>query len=70
MEAYSYACRDCEGMETCPASVVAITKDEVWKLIESGVKGAVFCHNARFIAVASTREAILEMAEIAVQDVQ
>jgi uncharacterized UPF0160 family protein len=36
----------------------------------SGVKGAVFCHNARFIAVASTREAILEMAEIAVQDVQ
>ncbi len=36
----------------------------------SGVKGAKFCHNARFIAVASTREAILEMAEIAVQDVQ
>ena len=34
MEAYSYACRDCEGMETCPASVVAETKDEVWKLIE------------------------------------
>ncbi len=36
----------------------------------SGVKGAKFCHNARFIAVASTREAILEMAEIAVRDVQ
>ena len=36
----------------------------------SGVKGAIFCHNARFIAVASTREAILELAEIAVQDVQ
>ncbi|WIY24797.1 MYG1 family protein [Parasedimentitalea psychrophila] len=36
----------------------------------SGVKGAKFCHTARFIAVASTREAILEMAEIAVQDVQ
>ena len=36
----------------------------------SGVQGAKFCHNARFIAVASTREAILEMAEIAVQDVQ
>ena len=32
--AYSYACRDCEGMEACPASVVAETKEEVWKLIE------------------------------------
>ena len=31
---YSYACRDCEGMETCPASFVAETKDELWKLIE------------------------------------
>ena len=36
----------------------------------SGVKGAKFCHNARFLAVASTREAILKMAEIAVQEVQ
>ncbi len=36
----------------------------------SGVKGAKFCHNARFIAVASTREAIMKMADIAVQDVQ
>lgn len=32
--AFSYACRDCEGMESCPASVVAETKDEVWKLME------------------------------------
>ena len=31
--AYSYACRDCEGMESCPASVVAETKVEVWKLM-------------------------------------
>ncbi len=36
----------------------------------SGVRGAKFCHNARFIAVAGTREAILKMAEIAVQDIQ
>lgn len=35
----------------------------------SGVKGAKFCHNARFIAVASSREAILEMAKIAVQNI-
>lgn len=35
----------------------------------SGVKGAKFCHNARFIAVASSREAILEMAKLAVKNV-
>ncbi|MCA2011179.1 MYG1 family protein [Cereibacter sphaeroides] len=34
----------------------------------SGVPGAKFCHNARFIAVASTREAILRMAELAVAE--
>ncbi|MEH6519729.1 MYG1 family protein [Sulfitobacter sp.] len=34
----------------------------------SGVKGAKFCHNARFIAVAASREAILEMALIAVRE--
>ncbi|MFT3689360.1 MYG1 family protein [Paenirhodobacter sp.] len=32
----------------------------------SGVSGAKFCHNARFIAVADSREAILRMAQIAV----
>ena len=31
----------------------------------TGVSGAVFCHNARFMAVAKTKEAILKMAEIA-----
>ncbi len=34
-----------------------------------GVSGARFCHNARFIAVAGTREAVLEMAERAVAEV-
>ncbi len=34
----------------------------------SGVDGARFCHNARFIAVASTREAVLRMAEVAVTE--
>ncbi|RPE66441.1 uncharacterized UPF0160 family protein [Pacificibacter maritimus] len=34
----------------------------------SGVKGAKFCHSARFLAVASSRDAILEMAEIAVKE--
>ncbi|WP_394688981.1 MYG1 family protein [Hoeflea sp.] len=32
-----------------------------------GVKGAKFCHNGRFIAVASSREAIMEMADLAVK---
>lgn len=32
--AFSYACKDCEGMEACPGSVVAETREEVWKLIE------------------------------------
>lgn len=36
----------------------------------SGVKGAKFCHNARFIAVADSRDAILEMAALAVAEVQ
>ena len=34
----------------------------------SGVKGASFCHNGRFIAAAKTREAIVAMAEIAVRE--
>ncbi|WP_172329906.1 MYG1 family protein [Mangrovicoccus sp. HB161399] len=34
----------------------------------SGVPGAVFCHNARFIAAAKTREAILAMADLAVKE--
>ncbi len=34
----------------------------------SGVKGAKFCHNGRFIAVADSREAILAMADLAVTE--
>lgn len=36
----------------------------------SGVKGALFCHNGRFIAAASTREAAVAMAEIAVREAE
>ena len=36
----------------------------------SGVPGARFCHNGRFIAVAATREAVLEMARIAVSEAE
>ena len=36
--AYSYACADCEGMESCPGKVVAETEDEVWELIELHAK--------------------------------
>ncbi|MSU45285.1 MAG: hypothetical protein EXS47_01495 [Candidatus Zambryskibacteria bacterium] len=34
--------------------------------IVTGVEGALFCHNALFLAVAKTREGILKMAEIAI----
>ena len=34
----------------------------------SGVPGAKFCHKARFIAAASSREAIIKMAELAVDE--
>jgi len=34
----------------------------------SGVPGASFCHNGRFIAAAKSREAILAMADLAVAE--
>ena len=34
----------------------------------SGVPGASFCHNGRFIAAAKTREAVLAMADLAVAE--
>lgn len=34
----------------------------------SGVTGAKFCHNGRFIAVAASREAVLKMADLAVAE--
>lgn len=32
--AYSYACKDCEGMEACPGQMTTETEDELWKLLE------------------------------------
>jgi uncharacterized UPF0160 family protein len=51
-----------------PAAWAGLTDTDLEEA--SGVKGAKFCHNGRFIAVASTREAILKMAKIAVDKVQ
>lgn len=36
--AYSYACADYQGMESCPGKVIAATEDEVWKLMELHAK--------------------------------
>lgn len=61
--------RDDEGFALradLPAQWAGLT-DEALE-VASGVKGATFCHNARFIAAAKTREAVLEMAEIAVRE--
>ncbi len=35
-----------------------------------GIKGAKFCHNGRFIAVADSRDAILQMAQLAVSEAE
>ncbi|WHA39687.1 MYG1 family protein [Agrobacterium larrymoorei] len=49
-----------------PASWAGLTNGDLEKA--SGVEGATFCHNGRFIAAAKTREAALAMAEIAVRE--
>ncbi|PSK87598.1 uncharacterized UPF0160 family protein [Limimaricola soesokkakensis] len=50
-----------------PAAWAGLTDEALEKA--SGVKGAKFCHNGRFIAVADSREAIRAMAELAVSEV-
>lgn len=37
-------------------------------VVASGIEGSVFCHNARFMAVNKTKEGILKMAEIALNN--
>lgn len=61
--------RSGEGFELradLPAAWAGLTNGELEAA--SGVKGATFCHNGRFIAAATTREAALAMAEIAVKE--
>ncbi|WEK06201.1 MAG: MYG1 family protein [Candidatus Devosia phytovorans] len=58
-----------EGFENradLPASWAGLTNGELEAA--SGVAGASFCHNGRFVAAARTREAALAMAEIAVKE--
>lgn len=49
-----------------PAGWAGLTNGELEAA--SGVAGATFCHNGRFIAAAKTREAALAMAQIAVRE--
>ncbi|WP_282052861.1 MYG1 family protein [Phaeobacter inhibens] len=56
-----------ESRADLPAAWAGLT-DEALEAA-SGVAGAKFCHNARFIAVARTREAIMDLAKRAVQAV-
>jgi uncharacterized UPF0160 family protein len=49
-----------------PAAWAGLTDEALEKA--SGVSGAKFCHNGLFIAVASTRDAAMEMAELAVAE--
>ncbi len=60
-----------EGFEQradLPASWAGLSNEALEEA--SGVKGALFCHNARFIAAASSREAALTMAELAVREAE
>lgn len=58
-----------EGFEAradLPASWAGLTNGELEAA--SGVAGASFCHNGRFVAAAKTREAALAMADLAVAE--
>ena len=58
-----------EGFEVradLPAAWAGLTNGDLEAA--SGVKGASFCHNGRFVAAARTREAALTMAELAVKE--
>ncbi len=58
-----------EGFEVradLPAAWAGLTNGDLEAA--SGVRGASFCHNGRFVAAAKTREAALAMAELAVAD--
>jgi uncharacterized UPF0160 family protein len=58
-----------EGFEAradLPASWSGLTNQDLEAA--SGVAGASFCHNGRFVAAAKTREAALAMAELAVAE--
>lgn len=58
-----------EGFELradLPAAWAGLTNEALEAA--SGVAGATFCHNGRFIAAAKSRDAILEMAQIAVDE--
>ena len=57
-----------ENRADLPASWAGLTDAALEQA--SGVAGAKFCHNARFIAVADSRDAVLAMAEKAVAAVQ
>lgn len=60
-----------EGFELradLPKAWAGLTGHDLEKV--SGVEGASFCHNGRFIAAARTREAALALAKLAVEDWQ
>lgn len=57
-----------EARADLPAAWAGLTDAELEAA--SGVTGAKFCHNARFIAVAASREAVLEMAALAVKEAE
>jgi uncharacterized UPF0160 family protein len=54
-----------ENRKSFPEKWAGLRDEELEKA--SGVSGAVFCHNARFLAVAKTKEAAIALAKLALQ---
>ncbi|MCU9847832.1 MYG1 family protein [Defluviimonas sp. WL0024] len=57
-----------ESRADLPKAWAGLTDEALEKAC--GVEGAKFCHNARFIAVAGTRDAVMEMARLAVAETE
>ena len=54
-----------QSRKDLPESWAGKNDEELEKI--TGVSGSIFCHNRRFLAVAKTKEAILELAQIALK---
>lgn len=55
-----------EPRKKLPESWAGKRNEELEKI--TGVAGSIFCHNARFLVVAKTKEAILKLAQIALEN--
>ncbi len=55
-----------ESRKDLPKEWAGKIRDELAQ--ETGVEGAIFCHNKRFIVIAKTKEGIMELARLAIEN--